>query len=931
MALTTPIASAKPAFDATKAEVFTFDVKSGDTVTKNRLTIVEQSTNSVVYQKTTSDGYLVYNQTLPANKLTNGTYYYYYFNTYNVDGDVSLNSNIVPFYCYTTPVLKVTNYPTSSTVLQSSNYTFNITYSQAENELMDYMVCTIYKDKEVWLQSDKIKATTDNNYYYTAYGLTDGSYNLQVDCYTINNTKTTLKKDSFTVKINAPILYSRLDVQSKCDKGYVDVYSYLTDIQGESSDTPVYIDNNTRINLLPRQKYVRWTQGVNIPSNFTLGVWGNIGETYQYRTIKPHIYTSALSGTISVLSNGIWLRYDGDGMLWNRDDDNRYVINDQFTFVFSGFCSVDDLSFTTNKNIEIASLRDAGCLSTIKICLRTTTEGIYIELLFYRIHDEHLFYSCQSELVTFDELGNHKDTLSFTVFVQKSAAYHNWDLKFGVYGNDGCNWKSKKTEEYTQMYDTEGKNLVHFRQATISNINNNSDDSQKTLIIVRNLVINHDINMDYRNIDYTPNYDTFLNVDVISTESAGARIGFNDKILKLYNNNYSIEVSPMYEVPTSLTEPQFCFRLDFYDGATLIGRGKTNYIDLINPQDDYALFIQKNEDTWTLSVVNKTQGEFEFSLGENNVTFGQTMLSVMMNNGDQYPNSNGISNDFVKIVNSMFPFTNIQIQNGIYDGLIIDKRVSLTPQDFLNYSSWNINNLFNCNFNGNIQGGNSTDIIQNISAVRLKRKTKDSNTWITLKEASVADGTIFEYADHYVPSGITQQYALVPVAPDGTEGSYEIKEVTPKWSTYCITIDNQSFMVYNQADYGSISNNRAYGSLTPIQSKYPIVIKNSQTDYLSGATTVSFIGQDYINTRQINRNQIVKEVRQFQQLINTTSALCLKDPNGWIVLCRPTSGDSISFSTNYGNGIPTVTINWVEQGEYDNEDDLNNLGIIDTK
>ena len=97
MSLVTPMALAKNAFDATEAQIFYFTSVGGDQVVKNRLTIVNNNTSQVVYQSTVTS--YSFNHLVPAHTLTNGQYYYYYFNTYNVDNVMSANSNSVQFYC----------------------------------------------------------------------------------------------------------------------------------------------------------------------------------------------------------------------------------------------------------------------------------------------------------------------------------------------------------------------------------------------------------------------------------------------------------------------------------------------------------------------------------------------------------------------------------------------------------------------------------------------------------------------------------------------------------------------------------------------------------------------------------------------------------------------------------------------------------------
>lgn len=98
MALATPILQSISAFDSTISQVVRFQVTSGDQVVKNRLTIRLNSTNEIVYQNTVETFEL--ENEIPANILTNGGYYNCYINTYNINDDISANSNTVAFYCF---------------------------------------------------------------------------------------------------------------------------------------------------------------------------------------------------------------------------------------------------------------------------------------------------------------------------------------------------------------------------------------------------------------------------------------------------------------------------------------------------------------------------------------------------------------------------------------------------------------------------------------------------------------------------------------------------------------------------------------------------------------------------------------------------------------------------------------------------------------
>jgi hypothetical protein len=141
MAMTKPIALSQNAFDATTSATFQFTSSGGNQVTKNKITIRLNSDNSVVYTNTLET--FKFEQTVPANTLVNGTYYNVYFNTYDKDNNISSNSNVITFYCYTQPTFLITNIP-STNIINSSNFTFQATYTQTEEELLYFYQFILY-------------------------------------------------------------------------------------------------------------------------------------------------------------------------------------------------------------------------------------------------------------------------------------------------------------------------------------------------------------------------------------------------------------------------------------------------------------------------------------------------------------------------------------------------------------------------------------------------------------------------------------------------------------------------------------------------------------------------------------------------------------------------------------------------------------------
>ena len=128
MALTTPILYSINAFDAIQAQTFSFNVLGGSQVVANTLTIKNNATLAVVYSETQTT--FKFEHILPANTLTNGTYYQATLTTKDAQGNESNASAPIQFYCYSQPMFEISNMP-SGNVITNSSYAFTVTYNQA--------------------------------------------------------------------------------------------------------------------------------------------------------------------------------------------------------------------------------------------------------------------------------------------------------------------------------------------------------------------------------------------------------------------------------------------------------------------------------------------------------------------------------------------------------------------------------------------------------------------------------------------------------------------------------------------------------------------------------------------------------------------------------------------------------------------------------
>ena len=160
MALTTPILYTVDAFDATKAQVFNFNVLGGNQVVANTLTIKNNATLATVYSATQNT--YKFTHTLPANTLTNGTYYQATLTTKDAQGNISNASAPIQFYCYSQPSFEISNMP-SGNVITNSSFAFAVMYNQAQGETLNAYVFNLYSASGALISTSNMMYNTNTS------------------------------------------------------------------------------------------------------------------------------------------------------------------------------------------------------------------------------------------------------------------------------------------------------------------------------------------------------------------------------------------------------------------------------------------------------------------------------------------------------------------------------------------------------------------------------------------------------------------------------------------------------------------------------------------------------------------------------------------------------------------------------------------------
>lgn len=253
-----------------------FDAQLGTTIkftwlgnqpVSNTLIIKDNNTNVIVYEKMLSTMRLEH--TIPASSgLVNGTLYNVSVKVTDSNGVDSEWSDILLFYCYSTPTFQINIEPDQ--IIQAQTYGVNITYAQLEGELLQSYRVRVYNSDDVVIYDsntryvlDTVKITNlqDNNHYSI---IATGE--------TINGMVLSTGRISFSADFIKSEAYFVLELQNMYDTGGVYMKSNIISVEGTSDSDVTYIDNDIA-DLT--NNVVHFNKGFTISGDFLLLLKGS--------------------------------------------------------------------------------------------------------------------------------------------------------------------------------------------------------------------------------------------------------------------------------------------------------------------------------------------------------------------------------------------------------------------------------------------------------------------------------------------------------------------------------------------------------------------------------------------------------------------------------------------------------------------------------
>ena len=270
----------------------------------------------------------------------------------------------------------------------------------------------------------------------------------------------------------------------------------------------------------------------------------------------------------------------------------------------------------------------------------------------------------------------------------------------------------------------------------------------------------------------------------------------------------------------------------------------------------------------------------------------------------------------------------ITLSNAIYNHFNVTTNTNTTVTTTIP-TEWDYDTVLNAEFNGNLDAGNVDFLVEQISAIKIKRRVQGEFNWLTLQTIPIntVEDLTFVFNDLLNKNNVTYEYALVPVIED-VEGDYLINSILSQFNGVFIGDAETIYKFFFEVEYGNNQRNQQVGIFQVLGQQYPIFVANGELSYESGSVTATIINDDF-QTNGINRTAITQQKGAIKDFLTNKKAKILKDWNSNEWLCIVNSNIGITYKSSYGMGIPSITFEWTEIGSADSQQDLYNNGILD--
>lgn len=271
---------------------------------------------------------------------------------------------------------------------------------------------------------------------------------------------------------------------------------------------------------------------------------------------------------------------------------------------------------------------------------------------------------------------------------------------------------------------------------------------------------------------------------------------------------------------------------------------------------------------------------------------------------------------------------NVKLTNAIFEHFNVTQNINTEVNTNIP-TAWDYDTILDANFENNLNAGNVDFLVEQISAIKIKRRVQGTFDWLTLATIPInsANDLNFVFNDLLNKNGVQYEYAFVPII-ENVEGNYIIDTVFSQFNGVFIGDAQNIYKFLYEVAYGSNSRNQQVGIFEVLGQQYPVFVANGSLSYESGSVTATILNDDYEKTGVINRTAITQQKDIIKDFLTNKKAKILKDWNSNEWLCIVNSNINVTYKSNYGMGIPSIQFDWTQIGDASNQQDLYKNGIL---
>lgn len=272
--------------------------------------------------------------------------------------------------------------------------------------------------------------------------------------------------------------------------------------------------------------------------------------------------------------------------------------------------------------------------------------------------------------------------------------------------------------------------------------------------------------------------------------------------------------------------------------------------------------------------------------------------------------------------------SNIRLSNAIFNHFNVTSNTSISSSTTIP-TNWDYDTILNADFSGNLDAGNVDFLIEQISAIKIKRRVQGEFNWITLATIPIntIDDLTFAFNDLLNKSNTTYDYALVPMI-ENVEGQYIINSILSQFNGVFIGDNSTIYKFFYELKYSNNKRNQQVGIFEVLGKKFPVFVANGDLSYETGSVTATILNDDFEQTGIIDRTAITQQKDAIKDFLTNKKAKILKDWNGNIWLVIVNSDVGVTYKSNFGMGIPVINFEWTEIGDAESQQDLYSNGIL---